>query len=260
MGNSQKSLGWKLLNSAWILFSFVGGAWIGFLIIGRKAKEPKWTKMGLIYAIVLWVTFLIGVETPTESAISTIGILLWFLIYMFSIVHSFIANKKYLVCREILIVANQDEIDKQQMREEIIQHYKEEGIITSVSETQEQMENENFVSNNTKSEEILINDEAAEQVENKEGAKLNINSCTENDLAALPGVSVVAAKRAIEYRNQQNGFLSVEEFYAIADIKPHFVVQLDDLIACEDGIVSIPQTQESNHIQKDERKGRILDL
>lgn len=200
------------------------------------------------------------------SAISTVGILVWILACMFSIVHSFIANKKYLVCREILTAVNHVEKEKQKMKEDIIQHYKKEGVISSVSETQKNMEDEKFVSNNTKSEEILINDEATEQVENvenvenKEGAKLNINSCTENDLAVLPGVSVVAAKRAIEYRNQQNGFLSVEEFYAIADIKPHFVVQLDDLIACEDGIVSIPQTQESNNIQKDERKGRILDL
>lgn len=246
MQNSRKSFGWKLLNSTWILLSFIGGAWIGFLIIGRKAKEPKWTKMGLIYVVVLWVTFLIGTVTP----IANIGMWLYCLAGMCSIVHSFIVNKKYLVCREILITADQDEINKQQMKEKIIQHYKEE----SVSNSQKSVEDKNFISNNIQNKENIVVD----KVNNKEASKLNINSCTENELMILPGISVIAAKKAIEYRDQRNGFRTVEEFYAVADIKPHFVIQLDDLIICEKGVLS--QAQEAVKIQKDESKGRILDL
>lgn len=254
MKNSRKSFGWKLLNSAWILLSFIGGAWIGFLIIGRKAKEPKWTKMGLIYAIALWGTLLIGVETP----ISNIGMCLYILTWMFSIVHSFIANKKFLICREILATTNQDELDKQKMKEKIIQHYKEEGIITSAPNPQQNVEDRNFVSNNVHDKEKMVAVRADNQSNNQEQCKLNINACTEKDLAILPGVSIVAAKKAIEYRNQQNGFKTVEEFYVIADIKPHFVIQLEDLITCESGILA--QTQETAQMQKDESKGRILDL
>lgn len=247
MQNSRKSFGWKLLNSTWILLSFIGGAWIGFLIIGRKAKEPKWTKMGLIYAVVLWVTFLIGTVTPMAN----IGMWLYCLAGMCSIVHSFIANKKYLVCREILVRATQDEINKQQMKEKIIQHYKEEG---SVPNPQKRVEDKNFISNNMQDKENIIVD----RINNKEASKLNINFCTENDLAILPGISVVAAKKAIEYRQQRNGFRTVEEFYAVADVKPHFVIQLDDLIVCENNVLS--QAEEADRIQKDESKGRILDL
>ena len=43
---------------------------------------------------------------------------------------------------------------------------------------------------------------------------------------ALPGIGIVQAKQAMEYRAQHGGFRSVDEFIDILLIKPHFAVQI----------------------------------
>ncbi len=267
MRKSQRSLGWKLLNSAWILLAFIGGAWIGFFLIGIKTKENKWIKTGFIYAVILWGSFIGMVGTPTEN-FSLMGIcaLIWLLTILVSIIHSCVANREYLICREVLLDAKLKQNEYQQMRDKIVRKYEEEGIIPPSG---------NYKKKNTVHKYSDINDQsekkdryvaepekqAAEREENtsdKEILKLNINACDEQSLSKLPGVSVVAAKKTIEYRNQHNGFASAFEFYETAGIKPHFIVQLEDLIVCGD-VVSA-ETVSSDDSHKNEKKGRILDL
>ena len=43
----------------------------------------------------------------------------------------------------------------------------------------------------------------------------------------LPGIGVVQAKQAMEYR-AASGFKSVDEFVEVLKIKPHFAVQIFD--------------------------------
>lgn len=252
----------KLLNSVWILFSFIGGAWIGFLIIGKRAKEPKWIKLSLIYAIGLWGTFLIGMCTPSGSDIGTAFGMTWMGLILVSIVHSFVVNRKYLICREILEDAKQDQKDQEKLKEEIVQHYKQKGIITNNNIKRETAEETPIITKAEPQKGSVTKVQNEILQEKLDDGKVNINTCTEAELAKLPGISVVVAKKAIEYRNIQNGFLSIEEFYAIADVKPHFVVQLNDLIVCEDGTTSqrMKKETDSNAKTNEERKGRILDI
>ena len=58
-------------------------------------------------------------------------------------------------------------------------------------------------------------------VENKQGPSsqesskthiLDINSCTEEELAELPGVGLILAKKTIKIRNEKGNFTSVDEF------------------------------------------------
>lgn len=60
--------------------------------------------------------------------------------------------------------------------------------------------------------------------------KIDINSADEKELAKLPGISIIIAKKIIKYRTLHNGFQTVEEFYREMKIKPHFQTQLNDLI------------------------------
>ena len=57
-------------------------------------------------------------------------------------------------------------------------------------------------------------------------APVDINCCTQSELMTLPGIGVVQAKKAMEYREQNGGFRSLDEFVEVLQIKPHFAVQI----------------------------------
>lgn len=266
MNKSQRGWGWKLLNSAWILLSFVAGAWIGFLLIGKKTKKTKWIKAGFIYAVILWASFIGTVAMPAEYySLTGVCAMIWSATIWVSIIHSFIANGEYLISREVLLDAQLNQNEYQKMRDEIVREYEEEGVIPPTAEREKK--NIIYKYSNIKKQPKKKHDaaetekesaEREENIYNKENSKLNINTCDEQSLSKLPGVSVVAAKKAIEYRNQHNGFSSAFEFYETAGIKPHFIVQLEDLIVCESADPA--NTASSDKAHRNERKGRILDL
>jgi DNA uptake protein ComE-like DNA-binding protein len=45
-----------------------------------------------------------------------------------------------------------------------------------------------------------------------------LSSCTAGQLAALPGMTAEKAERALAYRHENGGFLSIDEFIAVADV------------------------------------------
>lgn len=61
---------------------------------------------------------------------------------------------------------------------------------------------------------------------------IDINTCDESVFESLPGISAVSAKRLIDFRKVNNGFSSTEEFLSVAELKPHFSVQIRDRITC----------------------------
>ncbi len=60
--------------------------------------------------------------------------------------------------------------------------------------------------------------------------KVDINNCNEEELAALPGISVIMAKKAIKMRSELGGFDNIEDFLAILNIQPHMQKQLSEII------------------------------
>lgn len=82
-----------------------------------------------------------------------------------------------------------------------------------------------------------------------EGEKLNVNLASADELNKLPGINVVLAKRILKYRETNNGFKSVDEFYNEMKIKPHFRKRLNSLI-CTDGDNSgLERKSDSSEIQ-----------
>lgn len=55
---------------------------------------------------------------------------------------------------------------------------------------------------------------------------VDLNTCSREELSALPGVGIAGAMRAMSLRQERGGFTSVDEFVDLLDIKPHFAVQL----------------------------------
>ena len=66
---------------------------------------------------------------------------------------------------------------------------------------------------------------------------VNINTCTQEELMKLPGVSVAMAMKAIAYREEHGGFETVDAFVDYLALKPHFAVQI-----FEKTTVEMPET------------------
>ena len=60
--------------------------------------------------------------------------------------------------------------------------------------------------------------------------KVDINNCTEKEMADLPGVSIIMAKKAIKNREENDGFKSLEDFYETLKLQPNMQEQLRDII------------------------------
>ena len=64
----------------------------------------------------------------------------------------------------------------------------------------------------------------------QQNIKLDINNCSEVEMTALPGISIVMSKKVIRKREEIGGFKSVEDFFLFLKIKPHIEKQLRDKI------------------------------
>lgn len=78
---------------------------------------------------------------------------------------------------------------------------------------------------------------------------LNINTCSEEELIALPGLNIIDAKKAISFREQNGDFESIEDFITVLHIKPHIAAPLYDYITVEPSVkVTSRRTSHSRKI------------
>ncbi|MGN0630662.1 MAG: ComEA family DNA-binding protein, partial [Ruminococcus sp.] len=71
---------------------------------------------------------------------------------------------------------------------------------------------------------------------------ININTCTEEELIALPGLNIIDAKKTISLREQNGDFGSIEEFITALHIKPHIAAPLYDYITAQPSFKAAPKT------------------
>lgn len=70
-------------------------------------------------------------------------------------------------------------------------------------------------------------------ITNKNGdlvPKIDINNASEIEITALPGISIVLAKKLIKKREEIGGFKSIDDIFLFLKLKPHMESQLRNLI------------------------------
>ncbi|MBQ9516856.1 MAG: helix-hairpin-helix domain-containing protein [Eubacterium sp.] len=82
---------------------------------------------------------------------------------------------------------------------------------------------------------------------------LDINSATEDEIAALPGLTIIDARRAVAYRNENGGFANTDAFFEAISAKPHIMVKIQPMITA-----SAPQPKPTNEPSGSGR--RMIDL
>lgn len=60
---------------------------------------------------------------------------------------------------------------------------------------------------------------------------VDVNTASEEEIAALPGLTIIDAKRAVDYRRENGPFRTSDEFFEAIRVKPHIMIKIQDLIA-----------------------------
>lgn len=239
MNITEKGKKWEILNSLWIVWSFVIFLnYIGFFWIGKRAKQKKWILFGFLYFIIVFLEFLIPMYNLTEDMTVLKGIieLIWFVSWILSIIHSFWIRQEYLVRREAVI--NNQGTYNVAFREKVLNNNKkkEGSILKKQTSRSEPPVMETILDEPIQSD--LTDD------------RIELNSCTEQQLSELPGVGVALAKRAMIQRAEDN-FVSVDDFVNKLELMPHFAVQIEKIAYVAQASI---QKRESS------KSGRVLDI
>lgn len=82
--------------------------------------------------------------------------------------------------------------------------------------------------------------------------KIDVNFATASEIAILPGINIVGAKKIVEYRDLNGLYKTEEDFFKVADVKDHFVAKIRAMI-----VLGEPK-EENDEDEFDQ--GRIIDF
>lgn len=75
---------------------------------------------------------------------------------------------------------------------------------------------------------------------------VDVNSADEGILASLQGLTIIDAKKAVAYRNEHNGFNSIDEFFSCINAKPHIIASIENRLTVGNYRTANPQSND-NH-------------
>ena len=276
------------LNSIWILLDIPGLYFgvlvgLGMFLAGKKVGEQRWKTTGCIYMAVLLILEIAFAVTKgkTSNNLATAYVI----VYLIAVVHSIIILVKYIprISKKLSadLPAQVTTTVQADSTKSSTGNFTVSKDLYSVANSAAPEKKANISFDNSYYDKLnvtasAINTQTPTKVEaaKKKAEKIDINTCTEKELASLPGVSIVAAKKAVAYRDKNNGFSSEQEFYKVAGIQLHFVKQIKDKIICGNEFVEAPQVVDSQEetpaasevateietaVTK-EKKGRVLDI
>lgn len=198
MRDQTHTFTWKLKKSAWVFLSFTGLTWAGLLFAGKKAQNQRWRIAGGVYAVLQIGTFLACLCISSHSALYGKMVDLWAAVYFLGVIHSFIILRMYLKCisGDGAAVSPAAPYSTKITRPEADAFCPEptDGLSPAPAPAAEPHPAE-------------ANPHA-----------VNVNTCNVGDFKTLPGMTPDRVERVLQYREENGGFLSAEEFIAAADI------------------------------------------
>ncbi|WML33265.1 helix-hairpin-helix domain-containing protein [Clostridium sp. OS1-26] len=253
MNITSRGKKWEILNSLWILFTFTLAFfnWIGFFYIGYKTKCKKWIFSGLIYSIPFILAIAAGINNSFTAGLTIIlGII--------GIVHAFMIRTEYLIRLDAI------------KRGKVLSDSEVKKIITTIKLSKMNLEDIGYpqsVSGNgvvepnfsvEKSAKIEVKESPIESEESdKEDYKnkfIDINIASESELASLPGIGSILAKKAINHRETKGYFNSVDELAEVLSLKPHVLERIKPLIT----VKCLEHEHKNSNISN--KNGRIVDF
>ena len=214
MRDQTHTFTWKLKKSAWVFLSFIGLTWAGLLFAGKKAQNQRWRIAGGVYAVLQIGTFLACLCISSHSALYGKMVDLWAAVYFLGVIHSFIILRMYLKCisGDGAAVSPAAPYSTKITRPEADAFCPEstDGLSPAPAPA---------AAPHPETAAATAPAPAAEpQPAEANPHAVNVNTCNVGDFKTLPGMTPDRVERVLQYREENGGFLSAEEFIAAADI------------------------------------------
>lgn len=243
MAVTSKGSKWERNESCYIIIAFIPLLnWIAFLYVGLTANVKRWIYWSIFYATpLILIIYLLNFEDSSRVhlIIDRYYNLYYYLVQIMGIIHVFWIRKEYLVRVEALqerkIILAKDEVKA------ILEKNK---LFNSAKDTSEVKGNKfSEIKNDTLSREepaidhVINTKEKADNILAKDTKRtsniININTAPENELASLPSIGLILAKKAINHRETKGYFNSIDEFAEILSLKPHVLERIKPLIVVD---------------------------
>jgi hypothetical protein len=236
MAVTNRGAAWEWGQSWWILLTIPMGMLSGpaFLYAGRRTRTRKWVIAGFVY-LLTWVAMGLtptrpktpGAGTPRPAAqegkspipygspaadmLFAGAMVLW----VTSMVHALAARNEFL--RRLDAVQASDPFAD--VRREVAEEIELEAVPAPPPGA--------FTAAPPPPPAPALPPRAAEPVRAEPaGDAVDLNNAPEDELARLPGIGPVLARRAAEERRVRGGFDSLEEFGGVLALKPHILERL----------------------------------
>ena len=224
----RKSKGWRLLQSLWILLSFIPLLpWLPFLYIAARTKKNSWAVWSLVYAIPNFIFFF--TDYPYESAAYDMVLAASMMSTLVAIIHSFVIRKDYLNRLEFKSeygsgvgtereITSGEKAPSHSSRE--IPNFREVPNAAIPLQAYENA-NQDINSHNYNRREVKST---------HNNRPLNINLASEDELADLPGVGILLSKKAIYHRQRKGQYTTLGEFFELLQLKDYEIHRLVPLL------------------------------
>ncbi|BEL03121.1 hypothetical protein Q0Z83_013120 [Actinoplanes sichuanensis] len=201
---------WKVANSAWLLtpiLSFGCASVAGYLYVGLRARRPGWWIAGICYSVAANVFLFAGDSLPEDSNAAALMALLWVCTWMASVVHAVVINSSWLQW-----------LAEQRRRVQTWAYAPAPPPASPLPPSASPLP-------------------PAVQTALREPAPavpllLDVNAANLDELASLPAIGPERAARAVAARRDRNGFATVAEFAAAAELAPHQFAAVRDRLTC----------------------------
>lgn len=261
---------WRLRHSLWMLwgwFPFALTAWVGYLIIGVKARNWRWilTAVGFFIFGCIWIGVIgwVGGQTnvqkgevapepyATYTSIAMITNLLLWLGNAAGV--QWWINRKWLVWR-----AHNDKNTPKAWYATVTAtgggHTPSPANPHQVSTVMDTA----FAYGSASTASAAVDFNRVFKVTPTK-VPIDINTATEDDFAALPGIDAATAQRVVVARNQAGGFRETAELVTHAGVKPHVFAGLVTLVTASTKPGSVTPTGEPERAPSS-KNGRRLEF
>ena len=242
MTTTPKGKFWKVRKSWWILLTFtVMFNWVAFFIIGFKVNHKKWKMYGALYSIPFILLMAIGDRYESNDwqwdlmGTSLLGG------WIASMIHAFRIRKEYLFRLEAIEL--REPYEDYKLRGKIQSEY---GVKFNQAPIEQHLqppipqpsfvEQPNLVSQQAPTPPTYTNphtrtaEVSPVQTVRHKPDPVDLNKASELELAGLPGVGPILAKRAMMERDKLGCFQSLEDFSQLLGLKPHIVEKIRPLV------------------------------
>lgn len=263
---SRRGFLWKLVQSWWVLLLFtIVFSWLAFLYVGIRGRNVRWAVWSVIYSYP-FILLVIDSYVKDSSGYDEM-ILMVFLVWVASVIHGLMLCLPFLRRLEARQEAEMNGIFRTtgwsgsgdtmapptapqaaqgawnaqpawmqsspgpaQTAGQFVTSY---GLGNAVGDLAQPPGPAQAFAPQTPPETAEPAAQPADAVfpaPGHVGTAVDVNRAPESELAGLPGVGLILAKKAVQYREANRGFRTVDEFFQVLGLKPHVAERLRPLV------------------------------